>query len=52
MNQKLNVRDFMNCPVAGAIAGFCGSFFIVSPVFAQIIGATAGIVQVLVQNYI
>lgn len=51
INQKLNVRDFVNSPISGAIAALCSSYFITIPVYSQIVGAAAGIVQALVQNF-
>lgn len=52
INTKLVVRDLINGTIAGAIAIVYPAFFIVNPVFAMIVGSTAGIVQVLVQNFI
>lgn len=52
INQKLNIRDFVNSPIAGAIAALCSSYFIATPVYSQIVGAVAGITQAIVQNTI
>lgn len=52
INNKLNIRDLINGTIAGGIAIFCPSFFIVNPTYSMIVGSTAGIVQVLVQNFI
>lgn len=52
INGKPLVRDLVNGAVAGGIAIFSPSYYIVVPAYAQIVGLTAGAVQVLVQNYI
>jgi ammonia channel protein AmtB len=50
INVKINIRDFINGALSGAIAMLCAFPFIIKPVFSLIIGSTAGIIQVLAQN--
>jgi uncharacterized membrane protein len=51
INGKINIRDFINGSIAGSIAGLCGSYMLANPVFGQIVGATAGALQVIIQNF-
>jgi hypothetical protein len=50
INVRINIRDFINGVIAGGVAMLCTSFFIKSVIFSLIVGSTAGLVLVLVQN--
>ena len=52
LNSKLNIRDMINAPISGAIVGLICSYYVLSPVFAQILGFVAGAVQVVIQNFV
>ena len=52
LNHRINVRDIIQGPTAGAIATASASYFITNPVYGLVIGCIAGIFQVLWQNFI
>lgn len=50
-NGILILRDVLHGPIAGAIAVGSSSLYITNPVYALVAGASAGIIQSLIQNY-
>jgi hypothetical protein len=52
INGVLIARDALHGPVAGAIAVGASSLFIANPTYALVAGATGGIIQSLLQNFV
>lgn len=52
INTKPIVRDLINSGIAGVVAGLASVAYMDRPIFPMVVGSTAGIVQVLLQNLV
>lgn len=52
INKGLLIRDIVYGPIAGGVIASSASFYVTNPVYGILIGAIAGLIQVIVMNVV